>query len=61
MVNLKKKLAHIQASLVANPHSMELREAEISCLKAYKSALKDEDSFLKQKSKTTWLNEGDKC
>ncbi|GJR31859.1 RNA-directed DNA polymerase, eukaryota, reverse transcriptase zinc-binding domain protein [Tanacetum coccineum] len=34
-------------------------EAEVKCLKSYRYALKDEESFLKQKSKTTWFKEGD--
>ncbi|GJX93281.1 hypothetical protein Tco_0347867 [Tanacetum coccineum] len=40
---LRLKLSLIQASMVANPHSIELREAEFVCLKAYKEALKDDE------------------
>nr|GEX43738.1 hypothetical protein [Tanacetum cinerariifolium] len=39
---LKKELATIQYAMVSNPFSSDLREAELSCLKAYKEALKDE-------------------
>ncbi|GKB93010.1 RNA-directed DNA polymerase, eukaryota, reverse transcriptase zinc-binding domain protein [Tanacetum coccineum] len=40
--------------------SMLLREVKAKTFKAYKSALKDEESFLKQKAKVEWLDEGDK-
>ena len=53
--NLRNELSKIQASMVADPHSNELREAELACLKAYKKALKDEESFLRQKSKIIGL------
>jgi hypothetical protein len=58
--NLRSNLASLQASLVVDPHSDSLREDELECLKAYRAALKDEESFLKQKAKTTWLKEGDR-
>ncbi|GKE05481.1 hypothetical protein Tco_1397499 [Tanacetum coccineum] len=35
-------------------------EVKANTFKAYKYALKDEESFLKQKAKVQWLNEGDK-
>ncbi|GKA01534.1 polypyrimidine tract-binding protein homolog 2 isoform X1 [Tanacetum coccineum] len=47
------------AALVADPHSSALINKEVNCLKAYRAALKDEESFLKQKSKTVWLKKGD--
>ncbi|GKA65242.1 putative RNA-directed DNA polymerase, eukaryota, reverse transcriptase zinc-binding domain protein [Tanacetum coccineum] len=56
---LRQELSSIQAAMVSNPHSNELRESELSCLKAYKVALKDEVLFLRQKSKIEWLSEGD--
>ncbi|GJU35720.1 RNA-directed DNA polymerase, eukaryota, reverse transcriptase zinc-binding domain protein, partial [Tanacetum coccineum] len=56
---LRMELSSIQAAMVSNPHSNELRESELSCLKAYKVALKDEELFLRQKSKIEWLSEGD--
>ncbi|GKE37207.1 putative reverse transcriptase domain-containing protein, partial [Tanacetum coccineum] len=54
-----QELSSIQSAMVSNPHSNELRESELSCLKAYKVALKDEELFLRQKSKIEWLSEGD--
>ncbi|GJX56156.1 hypothetical protein Tco_0286053 [Tanacetum coccineum] len=39
--------------------SSDLREAELLCLKAFKEALKDEELFLRQKSKIEWFSEGD--
>ncbi|GKD85571.1 RNA-directed DNA polymerase, eukaryota, reverse transcriptase zinc-binding domain protein, partial [Tanacetum coccineum] len=43
-----------------DPHNNALREEELRVLKAYKSALKDEESFLRQKSKVEWLKAGDR-
>ncbi|GKB04431.1 RNA-directed DNA polymerase, eukaryota, reverse transcriptase zinc-binding domain protein [Tanacetum coccineum] len=56
---LRQELSSIQATMVSNPYSSELREAKLSCLKAFKAALKDEELFLRQKSKIEWLSEGD--
>nr|GFC00741.1 hypothetical protein [Tanacetum cinerariifolium] len=39
---LKKEPATIQSTMVSNPFSSDHREAELSCLKAFKEALKDE-------------------
>ncbi|GKF09150.1 RNA-directed DNA polymerase, eukaryota, reverse transcriptase zinc-binding domain protein [Tanacetum coccineum] len=44
----------------SDPHNRSLREIEAKTFKAYKSALKDEESFLKHKAKVEWLDEGDK-
>ncbi|GKD21730.1 putative reverse transcriptase domain-containing protein [Tanacetum coccineum] len=57
---LGRDLASIQASLVSNPISNDLREAKLALLKAYKVALKDEELFLRQKAKIIWLSEGDR-
>ncbi|GJS82595.1 RNA-directed DNA polymerase, eukaryota, reverse transcriptase zinc-binding domain protein [Tanacetum coccineum] len=56
---LKTKLASVQSSMNADPHNNSLREEELKTLKAYKAALKDEESFLRQKSKVEWLRAGD--
>ncbi|GKE06123.1 putative RNA-directed DNA polymerase, eukaryota, reverse transcriptase zinc-binding domain protein [Tanacetum coccineum] len=56
---LRQELASIQAAMVSDPFSSDLREAELLCLKAFKEALKDEELFLRQKSKIEWLSEGD--
>ncbi|GJV93158.1 hypothetical protein Tco_1540971 [Tanacetum coccineum] len=56
---LRKELSSIQAALVEDPHSSVLSEKEVKCLKAYRAALKDEESLLKQKSKSVWHKEGD--
>nr|GEU90234.1 reverse transcriptase domain-containing protein [Tanacetum cinerariifolium] len=42
-----------------DPTNFELRSEEISLLNAFKGAIKDEELFLKQRSKVTWLSEGD--
>ncbi|GJW33357.1 putative RNA-directed DNA polymerase [Tanacetum coccineum] len=57
---LKAKLAAVQTSLSVDPYNGALREEELRVLKAFKSALKDEESFPRQKSKVEWLQAGDK-
>ncbi|GKG24087.1 hypothetical protein Tco_0392123, partial [Tanacetum coccineum] len=52
---LRQELSSIQEAMVSNPHSNELQESELSCLKAYKVALRDEVLFLRQKAKIEWL------
>nr|GFB64677.1 hypothetical protein [Tanacetum cinerariifolium] len=58
--HLRSELAMAQAAVCADPLNGSLREAESVALKAFKSALKDGESFLKQKAKVQWLKEGDK-
>ncbi|GJV05062.1 putative reverse transcriptase domain-containing protein [Tanacetum coccineum] len=58
--NLKSELARIQTAMVEDPCSSNLREAELNCFKAYRAALIDEEYFLRQKSKSVWLKEGDR-
>ncbi|GKB63681.1 RNA-directed DNA polymerase, eukaryota, reverse transcriptase zinc-binding domain protein, partial [Tanacetum coccineum] len=55
---LKAKLAYVQSSMNADPHNNSLREEKLKTLKAYKVALKDDESFLGQKSKVKWLRAG---
>ncbi|GJZ34149.1 putative reverse transcriptase domain-containing protein [Tanacetum coccineum] len=56
---LRQELASIQAAMVFDPFSSDLREAKLLCLKSFKEALKDGELFLRQKSKIEWLSEGD--
>nr|GEX87556.1 hypothetical protein [Tanacetum cinerariifolium] len=57
---LRADLVLAQSSICSDPHNGLLREIEAKAFKAYKSALRDEESFLKQKAKIQWLDEGDK-
>nr|GEX46926.1 hypothetical protein [Tanacetum cinerariifolium] len=57
---LRNELAEIQFVVTADPHSDDLREAELKCFNAYNAALRDEESFLRQKATTEWLKEGDR-
>ncbi|GJY52481.1 putative reverse transcriptase domain-containing protein [Tanacetum coccineum] len=57
---LRNELADIQSAVSADPHYDVLREAELKCFNAYNVALRDEESFLRQKAKTEWLKEGDR-
>ncbi|GKC26968.1 putative reverse transcriptase domain-containing protein [Tanacetum coccineum] len=56
----KADLSSAQAAMCVDPFNASFREREFVSLKAFKSALKDEESFLKQKAKVLWLNEGDR-
>nr|GFC88588.1 hypothetical protein [Tanacetum cinerariifolium] len=44
---------------VEDSFNADLRKKEMECLIAYKDALKDEESMLKQRAKVDWLSEGD--
>nr|GEW66201.1 hypothetical protein [Tanacetum cinerariifolium] len=57
---LKSELAVVQSVMNLDPHNNSLRIDELRVLKEYKSALKDEESFLRQKSKVKWLNARDR-
>nr|GEY84353.1 hypothetical protein [Tanacetum cinerariifolium] len=57
---LRDDLVLAQSVVCFDPHNGLLREMEAKAFKAYKSALRDEDIFLKQKAKIQWLDEGDK-
>ncbi|GJX73580.1 reverse transcriptase domain-containing protein [Tanacetum coccineum] len=58
-LKFKEELCSIQSDMVRDPSNVLLRSKEISALNAYKDAAKDEELFLKQRSKFTWLSEGD--
>ncbi|XP_071712514.1 uncharacterized protein [Rutidosis leptorrhynchoides] len=57
---LKVELENIQIEVEKNPTNGDLRKREVEILKAYNEAVKDEEVFLRQKSKVEWLNEGDR-
>nr|GEW54661.1 hypothetical protein [Tanacetum cinerariifolium] len=57
---LRADLVLAQSAVCSDPHNGLLREIEAKAFKAYKSALRDEESFLKQKAKIQWLDEGEK-
>nr|GEZ48495.1 hypothetical protein [Tanacetum cinerariifolium]GEZ49250.1 hypothetical protein [Tanacetum cinerariifolium] len=54
---LRADLALAQSSLCSDPHNDLLREMEAKTFNAYKYALRDEASFLKQKTKIQWQDE----
>ncbi|XP_022032521.1 uncharacterized protein LOC110933615 [Helianthus annuus] len=56
---LRKSLDDIQSRIDQNPLDVQLRQLETQCLQDFQSAAYDEECFLKQKSKVTWLCAGD--
>ncbi|GJZ93076.1 hypothetical protein Tco_0665141 [Tanacetum coccineum] len=56
---LKVDLERVQRELNKSPHCFVLRNEELRCSNAYKSALLEEERFLRQKSKIEWQKEGD--
>ncbi|KAK1434264.1 hypothetical protein QVD17_11184 [Tagetes erecta] len=59
VVLLSSELAKIQSEVERDPLNSELRDEEIAYLKAYKLAVEDEESMLKQQAKVDWLAGGD--
>ncbi|GKA11701.1 RNA-directed DNA polymerase, eukaryota, reverse transcriptase zinc-binding domain protein, partial [Tanacetum coccineum] len=59
VTDTRLQLERVQTLMVNDSHNSVLREKEIDCLKAYKDAMKDEESMLKQRAKVEWLSEGD--
>nr|GEZ90742.1 hypothetical protein [Tanacetum cinerariifolium] len=59
VTDLRYELERVQTLMVAGSFNAELRKKEIECLIAYKDALKDEESMLKQRANVDWLSEGD--
>ncbi|KAK1424522.1 hypothetical protein QVD17_19852 [Tagetes erecta] len=43
----------------ASPLDLSLKDKELLCMKEFVDASRDEESFLKQKAKVTWLDKGD--
>ncbi|GKB60968.1 sodium/hydrogen exchanger 6 [Tanacetum coccineum] len=58
-LTFKEELCSIQSDMVRDPSNVLLRSKEIYALNAYKDAAKDDELFLKQRSKFTWLSKGD--
>ncbi|GKC01863.1 retrovirus-related pol polyprotein from transposon TNT 1-94 [Tanacetum coccineum] len=52
-------LCKIQEDMVNDPFNVDLRSKEVDLLNAYTFAVKDEELFFKQRSKVSWLSEGD--
>ncbi|GJT88377.1 RNA-directed DNA polymerase, eukaryota, reverse transcriptase zinc-binding domain protein [Tanacetum coccineum] len=55
--SLNGKLCKVKEEMVKDPFNSVLRAEEIDILKAYTSAVKDEELFLKQRSKISWYFE----
>ncbi|GJX71997.1 RNA-directed DNA polymerase, eukaryota, reverse transcriptase zinc-binding domain protein [Tanacetum coccineum] len=56
----KEKLKVIQCQIDKDPHNASLRVEEANILKEYNIAMKEEEQFLFQKAKITWMSDGDK-
>ncbi|PWA85990.1 RNA-directed DNA polymerase, eukaryota, Reverse transcriptase zinc-binding domain protein [Artemisia annua] len=57
--SLRGKLCRVQEDMVKDPFNVDIRIEEAEVLKAYNVAARDEELFLKQRSKVSWLSEGD--
>ncbi|GKC95886.1 hypothetical protein Tco_1161328 [Tanacetum coccineum] len=57
---LKAKLQNIQKDIDKDPTNKSLRAEGIEVLREFKEAAGDEEKLLQQKTKVTWLKEGDK-
>nr|GFB38898.1 hypothetical protein [Tanacetum cinerariifolium] len=57
--DLRHELEEVQTLMVEDSFNVDLRKKEMECLIAYKDALKDDESMLKQRAKVDWLSEGD--
>ncbi|GJR66791.1 RNA-directed DNA polymerase, eukaryota, reverse transcriptase zinc-binding domain protein [Tanacetum coccineum] len=55
----KEELCSIQSNVAKDPTNVSIRKEEVSCMKKFNDVVRDEELFLKQKSKVTWLSEGD--
>ncbi|XP_021991402.1 uncharacterized protein LOC110888172 [Helianthus annuus] len=59
VTDLRNELDQIQKQVEAHPFDAAIRSSETICLRDFKSAVYDEECFLKQKSKVQWLCAGD--
>ncbi|GKA49974.1 hypothetical protein Tco_0743047 [Tanacetum coccineum] len=57
--SLKKELCNVQADMVKDPTNVDIRQKEAYVLNKFKETVRDEELFLKQRSKVHWLSEGD--
>ncbi|GKE53758.1 RNA-directed DNA polymerase, eukaryota, reverse transcriptase zinc-binding domain protein [Tanacetum coccineum] len=60
VTDLKTKLHSIQSNIDKDPTNKALREEGVEILSKFKEACEDEEKLLKQKTKITWLKEGNK-
>ncbi|GJW93082.1 RNA-directed DNA polymerase, eukaryota, reverse transcriptase zinc-binding domain protein [Tanacetum coccineum] len=60
VVELKNKLHNVQEKIDMDPTIKKLRAEGVEVLSEYKEAGTDEENFLRQQIKVTWLREGDK-
>lgn len=60
VVEWSDKLKDIQILIDKDPHNRVLKQEEALILHEYKTAVHDEEKFLKQKAKIDWLSDGDK-
>ncbi|KAK1406215.1 hypothetical protein QVD17_41504 [Tagetes erecta] len=59
VANLRKELEDLQQWIDTSPFDLSLKEKESLCMKEFVDASLDEESFLKQKAKVNWLDQGD--
>ncbi|GJX80091.1 RNA-directed DNA polymerase, eukaryota, reverse transcriptase zinc-binding domain protein [Tanacetum coccineum] len=59
VLDSRHELERVQAMMVDDSFNPVLRKKETECLRAYKDAMRDEESMLKQRAKVSWLSEGD--
>ncbi|GJS35094.1 RNA-directed DNA polymerase, eukaryota, reverse transcriptase zinc-binding domain protein, partial [Tanacetum coccineum] len=56
----KVKLKNVQMQVDKDPHNVALKTEEARTLKEYMIAMQDEEKFLYQKAKITWMSDGDR-
>ncbi|GKC68140.1 RNA-directed DNA polymerase, eukaryota, reverse transcriptase zinc-binding domain protein, partial [Tanacetum coccineum] len=59
VLDSRHELERVQAMIVNDSFNLVLREKETECFRAYKDAMRDEKSMLKQRAKVSWLSKGD--
>ncbi|GKA41366.1 RNA-directed DNA polymerase, eukaryota, reverse transcriptase zinc-binding domain protein [Tanacetum coccineum] len=56
----KVKLKNVQMQVDKDPHNVALKTEEARTLKEYMIAMQDEEKFLYQNAKITWMSDGDR-